>query len=395
MFWFVPVSIFVEVNKIMKIILFGAGRYGRLALNQYGDKVEFFVDNNKEIQGKYIHGIKVISFEQLLSIYKDYEIVISTKYEEKIISLLEEHGITNYSRYTLNDMRYFPTDELVVNPYDTPLGTYLDQSEAGRQQIIEEIDEQVQRLVNSNHLFSHVEIETINRCNGLCSFCPVSKNNDTRVFQKMSWELFTTIIDQLADLDYSGKLALFSNNEPFLDDNIIEKHKYAREKLPYARMHLFTNGTMLTIDKFVDIVSYLDELIIDNYHQELKLIKTCADIVKYCENHPELKKKVTIVLRKREEILSNRGGTAPNKGKSLDNDTVKCTLPFKQLIIRPDGKVSLCCNDPLGKNTLGDLKVDSLVDVWFGEKMNDARECLSEGRGTYKYCKCCDVLALG
>ena len=142
----------------MKIILFGAGRCGRLALNQYGDKVEFFVDNNKEIQGKYIHGIKVISFEQLLSIYKDYEIVISTKYEKKIISLLEEHGITNYSRYTLNDMRYFPTDELIVNPYDTPLGTYLDQSEAGRQQIIEEIDEQVKRLVNSKNLFNHVEI---------------------------------------------------------------------------------------------------------------------------------------------------------------------------------------------------------------------------------------------
>ena len=65
------------------------------------------------------------------------------------------------------------------------------------------------------------------------------------------------------------------------------------------------------------------------------------------------------------------------------------------MIIRPDGKVSLCCNDPLGKNTLGDLKIDALVDVWFGEKMNAVRECLSEGRGTYKYCRCCDVLALG
>ena len=53
----------------------------------------------------------------------------------------------------------------------------------------------------------------------------------------MSQDLFESIIQQLADIDYSGKLALFSNNEPFLDKDILAKHKHARDKLPNARMH--------------------------------------------------------------------------------------------------------------------------------------------------------------
>ena len=210
----------------------------------------------------------------------------------------------------------------------------------------------------------------------------------------MSQELFEKIIDELAELDYSGKLALFSNNEPFLDEKIIDRHRYARAKLPNARLHLFTNGTLLTLEKFIEIVDLLDELIIDNYQQELRLIKPCQIIAEYCKEHPELTKKVTIVLRKPHEILSSRGGDAPNRKQLVSYGEDRCILPYKQLIIRPDGKVSLCCNDPLGKNTLGDVSKDSLVDVWFNDRFKMVRKCLYEGRKNWKHCEFCDVFSL-
>lgn len=244
-------------------------------------------------------------------------------------------------------------------------------------------------------MFDHVEIETVNRCNGTCDFCPVNKNRDTREYKVMTKELYEKIIQQLSDINYDGKLALFSNNEPFLDDEILSRHKYARERLPNARMHLFTNGTLLTIERFQEIMLYLDELIIDNYQQDLKLIKPCQEIVEYCERHPELKRKVTIVLRKPQEILTTRGGDAPNRKEMVSYAKERCVLPYKQLIIRPDGKVSLCCNDPLGKNTLGDLTKDTILDVWNNQKFKTVREALYNGRGNWAHCVYCDNFSLG
>jgi len=290
-----------RIKMLKKKILFGAGRYGRIALKKYGkENVAFFVDNNFDLQGNKIDGIPVISVKQLGKIYENYEIVVTTKYEKKITEQLLAMNITEFTYF--KDGRYYPVDELIVNLYKGKDAKFLDTTQNGITQKIVDIDLEVEKLYHSQDLFNHVEIETINRCNGNCSFCPVNRKNDTRKIAKMSRSLFENIIEQLADIDYKGKLALFSNNEPFLDKNIIEKHEYARKKLPNARMHLFTNGTLLTIDKFKKIVEYLDELIIDNYQQDLMLIKPCQDIEKYCEEHTELKKKVTMVLKKQQEI---------------------------------------------------------------------------------------------
>lgn len=379
----------------MKKILFGAGLYGKLALEKYGSDVAYFADNNKKLHGQFIHGIEVISAEKLKEIHSGYEVIITTKYREEVAALLDGIGIHRYKFYTSEDKRYYPTDELIINPYDTLSDQFLDQSEQGIGQKMAEIDREVEELFLRNELFNHVEIETVNRCNGTCTFCPVSKGNDTRELKKMSPGLFVSIIDQLAEINYSGKLALFSNNEPFLDDTIIEKHKYAREKLPHASMHLFTNGTLLNIEKFTQIVQYLDELVIDNYQQELQLIRPCREITDYCEDHPELKKKVSIVLRKRDEVLSNRGGDAPNRDDCVSYPDARCVLPFKQLIIRPDGKVSLCCNDPLGRNTLADLTKEPLLGAWNNDRFRMVRKCLYKGRKEWKHCESCDVFNLG
>lgn len=256
------------------------------------------------------------------------------------------------------------------------------------------MDEYVFELNKEIPLFEHVEIETINRCNGKCDFCPVSVTHDIRERQMMDEVLFKKIIDQLAELEYSGRLATFSNNEPFLDSRIIEFNCYARERLPKARLHLFTNGTVMTLDKFKDIIKYLDELIIDNYNQNLELNENSKSVKEYCEQHPELRQKVTIVLRKEHEILTSRGGDAPNRNQKKSYPLVKCALPFKQLIVRPNGKVSLCCNDPYGRMTLGDTNKESLKEIWYGQKFTEVREKLSRGRGMLEHCRYCDTFML-
>ena len=241
-------------------------------------------------------------------------------------------------------------------------------------------------------LFDSVEIETINRCNGECPFCPINHKADTREFAKMDDDLFKKIIDELSDMDYDGNLALFSNNEPFVDVRIIEFAKYAREKCPKAFIYIYTNGTLLTREKILDIMPYLDEMVIDNYNDDLKLNPTSVIANDLCKEFPELDSKITIHLRKLNEVLYTRGGQAPNNQKKKEFK-MPCIMPFGQLIIRPTGKISLCCNDALGKYTLGDCTTQSLREIWNSETYVNIRKKLLKGRSEMELCRYCDTFS--
>lgn len=241
-------------------------------------------------------------------------------------------------------------------------------------------------------LFSSIEIEVINRCNGECPFCPANKYSDPRKMKKMDEALFRKIIGELGDINYSGRLALHSNNEPFLDSRIIDFAKYAREHVPNAYIYMFTNGTLVTLDKFNEIIPYLDKMVIDNYNDELKLHQNAQLINEICRKNPEIDRKVEIHVRKIHEVLNTRGGQSPNNQKKKKL-SMSCILPYKQMIVRPDGKTSLCCNDPYGKNTLADLNKMTLKEAWYSERYEKVRKALRNGRSRINLCRYCDTLA--
>lgn len=385
-----------------KIAIFGAGTYGLKALMYYGEEnVECFIDNSPPKQGTMLHGKAVRNPHDVLPCMDKYRIIIATSYCTSIEKQLKEFGIDSYEIFEDGKLHgYYETNELIVNPYE---GGYGYGAETEEEWLSQEklaysrkaVNDEAEELYKSQPMFSHIEIETINRCNGACSFCPVNKNDDPRKKAVMPVELFEGIVGQLAEMGYSGRFATFSNNEPLLDDRIIDFNSYARKRLPNARMHLFTNGTLLTMEKFIALTEVLDELIIDNYQQELRLIKPCREIAEYCGEHPELRKKVTIVLRKPNEILTSRGGAAPNRARLAGYGDDRCVLPFKQMVVRPDGKVSLCCNDALGKYTLGDAGREKLADIWRGPRFAMVRKCLYGGRKEWGDCRFCDAFSMG
>ncbi len=388
----------MELEK-KKIALFGAGQYGIRALGQLGrDAVECFIDNSPSKQGSFLEGKPVKSIQELMPQMDSYHIVIATNCSPSIEKQLQALGVTDYEVFEGKTVHgYYETDALIVNPYETTVEALSEEewSQGEKLQYMRKaVYDAVENLYGSQSLFDHIEVETINRCNGNCSFCPVNSKDDPREKTIMKVELFEKIVNQLAKIGYKGRFTTFSNNEPLLDERIIDFNRYARKKLPDARMHLFTNGTLLTIEKFTALMEVLDELIIDNYHQDLKLIKPCREIEEYCRIHPQLKKKVTIVLRKPKEILTSRGGEAPNRRHVPDYGKDRCALPFRQMVVRPDGKVSLCCNDALGKYTLGDVDKETLLDIWYGPKFQKVRECLYKGRQEWGNCRHCDTFSL-
>ena len=159
------------------------------------------------------------------------------------------------------------------------------------------------------HLFNYIEIETLNRCNNDCSFCPVNRTDDPRPISVMDEELFNSLIAQLADLQYEGRVSLFSNNEPLLDRRIVDFCKIAKQKIPKAYLFLLTNGKLLTTELFENLVRYLDLLYIDNYDNQIKLQEPVKAIIKLCRTNPAYGEKVEIHVKRKSQIRSTRGGT--------------------------------------------------------------------------------------
>jgi radical SAM protein with 4Fe4S-binding SPASM domain len=243
-------------------------------------------------------------------------------------------------------------------------------------------------------LFNHIEIETINRCNGDCSFCPINRHSDPREFKLMEKDLFLSIINQLRGLNYSGKLALFSSNEPLLDKRIIELSEIARRALPNAFLFIYTNGSLLSVEKLQELMKYLDFLLIDNYNDLPILNKPVKEIYNFIKDKPEYCDRIKIQLIRKNAIRLTRGGQAKNRS-NLYFLRSPCIKPFEEFIIRSDGKISLCCNDAVGGSTLGDLSRENILEIWNGEAFRHIRSKLLHGRHLLDQCKNCDVIIMG
>lgn len=245
--------------------------------------------------------------------------------------------------------------------------------------------------------FSHLELETLNRCNGACAFCPVNRQADTRAYKRMEEALFARIVRQLREIGYSGYLGLFSNNEPLLDTRLESFAAEARKELPDAYLNLSTNGTLLDVDRFRALIRHFDHIVVNNYRDRPEMFEHIRAVHDFCltEEGKALTagKTLEISLRCATDVLSNRAGKAPNRAATDKPPAIPCVLPFNQMVVRPDGGVSLCCNDALGQITLGDLNGQTLSEVWFGEPYATMRTLMAEkGRGSLPLCRVCDFV---
>ena len=240
-------------------------------------------------------------------------------------------------------------------------------------------------------LFRSLELETRTRCNSTCTFCAASIQNDQRPDIRMPDATYLKIVEELAALDYRGALKFFVNNEPLLDARTADFIRIAKERIPGVRTEVHTNGLKLNPRSGRELLEAgLDLLHINNYCNDGKLHRGVeAFLNETAVDFPD--RKIVCQIRLLDERLLNRGGTAPNAQPEASPLSLPCVLPFDEMVLTADGRVTICCQDHDFAHSLGNVNAQSLQEIWHGEGFERLRVHLRQGlRSAHPMCKVCD-----
>jgi radical SAM protein with 4Fe4S-binding SPASM domain len=255
-----------------------------------------------------------------------------------------------------------------------------------------------------------IDIGTTNLCNAECIMCPHSR---LKKMGTMNMKLYKKIIDNCKKLKIKI-ITLSFFGEPFLDKEIIEKIKYAKENGMFVAF--YSNASLLTEDLANKIIeSGLDGITIsfDGYSKEtyekirkkLKFEIVKKNVLKLIETKKKKKKnnpKINLVLVELEENKKEIKQFYNEWNKKVDsiniinmrnwaNDIQKegtkesfhfnkkmkrkpCALIWQKMIVDWNGDVVLCCDDWNHSTILGNLKKQTIEEIWKGEKLKKIRE---------------------
>ena len=206
-----------------------------------------------------------------------------------------------------------------------------------------------------------VEIEINHACNRKCSYCPNSLE-ERKTKGRMSRELYSRILENLAEISFAGRLSYDFYNEPLLHPDLPYFVEKTKQKLPGVEVHLYSNGTLLTEEKFHQLLNVgVDLFIITRHEEDMNKAHYAFDEV-FSRMLPEQKAKVR--YRNHTDLhLVNRGGLLTHLGAE-GLPLHPCHLPSHMMTITVDGRILSCFEDFREEKVFGDLKSQKLIDIW-------------------------------
>jgi MoaA/NifB/PqqE/SkfB family radical SAM enzyme len=262
-----------------------------------------------------------------------------------------------------------------------------------------------------------VQIESTNLCNAKCVFCPRDEMHRRQGI--MDFDLFRKVVDECAALGITH-VRVHNYGEPFLDRELVEKVRYAKSK-GIAEVGMISNGSLITedvargmIDAGLDAINisvdaggkevfestrlHLDfDTVIGNVRTLARLRKESG------RTHPKL---ILSFVRQNdssdEQAFIDEWRTVADKIHITDlhnwagtlNDRTEVQFPCYRLwltfTVLWDGRVSMCCADFDGRHIFGDLRTQSIAEVWNSPLYRAARREHLESGGP-GICRSCDL----
>jgi radical SAM protein with 4Fe4S-binding SPASM domain len=205
----------------------------------------------------------------------------------------------------------------------------------------------------------------------------------------MSIEIYEELISQLKELEYEGRISYDFYNEPTLSPHLENYIMMAKSALPKTNIELYSNGTLISLDRFQRLnAAGVDKFIITK-HEGLGTYIFEETMTKLSEE--ELSK---VQYREFTELrLTNRGGVLPGIPFETEAVNLPCMIPSMMLTITVNGNVVPCFEDFYQKNQMGNIMEKKIKDIWLSDDYVSFRKKLFFGkRAEFEACKNCSRL---
>lgn len=271
-----------------------------------------------------------------------------------------------------------------------------------------------------------VQIELSEGCNLYCGFCGLQgiREKKEKNFRFMELATLRRLTHQMVDLGWNPRVEFAMHGEPTMHHSYVEMVRAVREIAPKYHIMMTSNGGGLlkSPGPVANILALFDAglnvLALDDY-KDAKLVPKIreamakdsikrnwdeADIKVYeypqqGDGNPHARRKpkdrllvfieaIDFADKGNHSMLNNHAGAAaPLNDKAAGK---RCAKPFRELSVRWDGNVAVCCNDWRGVYKCGNVH-DGLDKVWNGPAMQAARVKLYHGERDFGPCKGCDA----
>lgn len=230
--------------------------------------------------------------------------------------------------------------------------------------------------------FQQVFLEIQTRCNRSCWYCPEKFKSGESM--EMSVGMVLLCLQRLEEINWRGPVAYHIYNEPCKDQRLPMIVRETKKYLPHSKPILFTNGDYLT-------PQLTDELI------QAGLVR--CTITRHPPFNNNWDKKIDAIVARHprvfrkheitEEHIINVGGFIP---EASDQMFKICHAPTLAMPIRYNGDVGPCCCDYNRTVVLGNVKSQSLKEIW--QTYRQQRAALRTGEKPWGICDNCSKVAM-
>lgn len=240
---------------------------------------------------------------------------------------------------------------------------------------------------------------------GLCWSCGLNGiRNGPGEYRFMTVETASALAEQLRAAKWNCQLLFAGFGEPSMNPRVFEIIAEFRRQLPRQYMVMLSNGARFVKEGAIEqlFAAGINTLAIEDYANGLGdriAWPANREVLHYPENkegnpHQRSRKQRLVFLT---DISTETKGTHStlnnHAGAGLPPRAVKarCAKPFRELSIKYDGAVSLCCSDWRRVTEFGNINRTPVDVIWNEELFAAARRILITGeRDKIKVCSGCD-----
>lgn len=271
-----------------------------------------------------------------------------------------------------------------------------------------------------------LRIEVTTKCNYNCIICPREKL--TRKKETMSLDLFKELFEKIMDeTDQHDTLTFPGMGEPLLDETLEQKIVFAKKNKPSMDVLILTNGSLMSPEKFeelqaIGVTSVRVSLYgtnPENYNKvhginiDGAFEKVRESLLKISEKKKGTKLYLTYNIVEGDncshleewinfwkdkvdllEVWKPHNWVDGRGYRRIQAEKLRtCGRPFSgPLQVQVDGTVNMCCFDFDGKLTIGDLKRQTLREIFSSPLYKKLQQCHQTGYFTDSglICERCD-----